>query len=291
MHPTYMPMQWLPYSLPKLTQTDMRTFAMLMLNGSIFFILLQYIKHKQSLFQIDTFLLILLLIFIPFIIIERDLMVITVEEGIAGYYLLIPVLIVLRKYHWASFMICICLLSRYSIIFWVPLYLFVIFIDQPKLALQQLIIICIGFFMMYILPFLMKDPSIFLAGYHHHISATLGEWERMNEQNIPYHLFDGQGFAFLFYQLRNVSALNKLLLLQRVQLAISIGFISLAGVYYYKIRRSVSKELFLISSLAIYMVLFYSFIQLPYKYLFIVPCGLLVSTLLSLQLLKSLETK
>ncbi len=287
MNPTYLPMQWFPYCPAVLLHIDIRTFSFILYAIAVFFVCFFYLKNAVftqnkivSLFLIGS------LLYIPVALIQNKLIYPTVEQGIASLYLLIPIFIAMKKYAWASFFICLCLLSRYSIIFWVPLYFIILYLHKPKLAFQQFAIIAVGVVAIYVLPFLSRDWSIFLKGYQYHSGAALGEWEHLNDNNQPCHLYDGQGFAFIFYALKNMALESRLQLLQKVHLIVSGGFILLSGIYYIKKRTTISKELFMISSLLIYIVLFYSFIQIPYKYLFIVPCTLIITSLMSIQMLR-----
>lgn len=286
MNPTYMPMQWLSYVPAMLMHIDIRIMASIFFSASALFVCYWFIqKSKLSFHPVWIGTLLLCLLVIPYAIQYHRIVFPTVEQGVAAFYLIIPCLIAMKKYHWASFMICICLLSRYSILLWVPLYLLVLYIHQPKLAIQQFIIITVGVVAIYVVPFMTTDPEIFMNGYRYHTGAAIGEWEHLNEQNVPYHLFDGQGLANLFYSLKQYSIETRLHLLQKIHLLISGGFILIALISYSKFRKKISMEHFMISTLMIYITLFYSFIQIPYKYLFIVPAVILIGGVMSIFML------
>lgn len=287
LQPTYMPLQWLPYCIAIKFNIDERLFAYTLF--SVSFLLLLFITIKSSLHQSQLLFSILgflvLLYPINCIVDLKYIITATLEQGIVAFYILIPICIGLKKYTWATLAIAICLLSRYSIVFWVPLYLLVLFTNNKKMALVHASIIFTAVMVLYVIPFLSKDTSIFIRGYQYHSFAALGEWKHLNENKQPTHLFDGQGLAFLFYNLKTFSLQAKLVLLQKFHLLICTLLISAMSLYYLKIKNSINKELFLIISLALYLLIFYSFIQIPYKYLFLLPvCNLVACYIAILQL-------
>lgn len=282
MHPTYMPMQWLPYSLPVYFHLDIRWFALLLFCLSIGIV---FWKLRNQI-TLNTTLLFLCLPLLLYLIVWNKEAVKTVEAGIVALYILIPVFIWKKQYLLTGILITLCLLSRFTIIYWVPFYLLVLFFKNKKLSVIQFLIMTLGLLALYIIPFLWQHPSIFREAMHHHSTATVGEWSLYNEYGLPYNVFSGQGLAFLFFKLNGVSLEHRIFLLQVTQFALCTFALGLMLVYYIK-RKSTTTfnlERFLIASFMVYLVLFYNFIQIPYQYLFLVPAGVLISGSICLML-------
>ena len=119
MHPTYMPMQWLPYCLPVYFHLDIRWFALLLFCLSIGIV---FWKLRNQI-TLNTTLLFLCLPLLLYLIVWNKEAVKTVESGIVALYILIPVFIWKKQYLLTGILITLCLLSRFTIIYWVPFYL------------------------------------------------------------------------------------------------------------------------------------------------------------------------
>jgi 1,4-dihydroxy-2-naphthoate octaprenyltransferase len=82
------------------------------------------------------------------------------------------------------------------------------------------------------------------------------------------------GMAGYFYKFGSGEVVDRLRLLQQTHLLLCLLItIGLAGLYYYhkQKERIQTPILFLIGGFKIYIGIFYSFIQIPYQYLFTVP--------------------
>lgn len=282
MPPTYMPMQWMPYCLAVSWHVDVRWFALWLCSVSILF----FVWKMRTLISRE-YALLLCLLPIPLALSIWNLDAIkTVEAGIAALYLLIPVFIWRKQYHAVGLLITLCLLSRFSILYWVPFYLLVMFVKEKRLAFLQLGMMVLGIIALYVLPFLLQHPTIFMDAMHYHTLASIGEWSHMNKEGLPCHLFNGQGLAFLFYMIQGYSLESRIFLVQTMQFATSMILLLSFFIYYVKRRNhpSFNLERFLILSYMLFLVLFYTFMQIPYKYLFLVPAMVLISGSVCLRL-------
>jgi hypothetical protein len=131
------------------------------------------------------------------------------------------------------------------------------------------------FLAVYGIPFLSQDPSIFLKAYAYHTGAAIGEWKVDSSCNNckPFHLNRGLGMAIFFYENQNSIAV-RLCVLQKVHLLLSLLSVGATALYLivhkYINKKNISTHLVL-WSLALYLTIFYHFIQIPYHYLFSVP--------------------
>jgi hypothetical protein len=272
--PTYFPLQWLPFSIAALLGFDYRYIALAVLFAGIVFYSIYFVKKEISLLKL---LFLLVLPFIVFFIIgigTPEIIGITIENLIAGYYLILSMSIFSKSNAIRALALVICLMSRYSLIFWVPLYLFIIFLaENRKNAIMIAIFTIVGIILIYG-PFLAKDPSIFLNGYAYHTHAALAEWNGKSwqpEGDKPYQIFRGIGFAAYFHDFANGSIAERLKTLQIYHLTISILIIVVLGFIFYRFKSKLDYKMYALAGLKVYLAFFYNFIQIPYIYLFIVP--------------------
>lgn len=273
MFPTYQPLQWLPFCIPNLFHFDYRWMSLAVWMGAI--LVYQNKLRKENLHPLALVIFCLL----PFIVVaayyQYQFMALayTVELLIAAYYLLLAFSIKSRSIWVIAGGIILCLFSRYSVVLWLPLYFFLLLFQwDKKKTLWAGGIVIAGFVLLYVLPFLTRDWEFFFKGYDYHSLAALGEWKHNNDAGKAFHLFQGIGFACYFYDFAAGTLVEKLKLAQKVHLIASLGSILLLGLWWYRsLRNKIPVRVFLLCSLKIYLVVFYSFIQIPYIYLMMVP--------------------
>lgn len=265
--PTYLPLQWLPYCIPDMMGIDFRVFATL-----IFALVCIYFFRRSTLSDsrgaVVAIFVILLIVFR-----QADIFGVTVEIMIAAYYLWMAFHLKSKSIWLRGSGLLLCLLSRYSIVLWVPLYIFLIWkMEGAKNALKISMVVMAGLALIYG-PFLVIDPDIYAKGYRYHHEAALGEWKGQYWQAIgekPHQLFQGLGMAAWIYEYASGSLENRLHVLQKIHVICSALACLMIGLLYLK-KRPVNEKLFILSSLQIYLTFFYHWIQIPYSYLFLVP--------------------
>ncbi|MBK8681396.1 MAG: hypothetical protein IPN31_05735 [Bacteroidetes bacterium] len=273
LYPTYLPLQWLPYSIAEIMHFDYRliSFFALMIALSVF--AFQIIKSQSPhAFKIFWILIpftayILLLLFN-----EYDFQF-SVESLIAAYYILLVLALMKRNIVFISAAIILCLLSRYSLVLWLPLLALVFYFENKKQLGKGLIIVISGVLIFYVIPFLLQDVSVFTNGFAYHTKAARAVWEAMDNApgDKPEKLFSGYGFAGYFYDTLHGTVESKFNTLRLTHFLFSMGSVILLGIFYLKKKATLQSVGFLIGSLQVYLVIFYTFIQIPYSYLFIVP--------------------
>lgn len=273
MAPTYLPLQWMPFIPAALLHFDYRwvSFFTFLINCITFLV---FIFNKNI--PIRSFVIISLLPFILFftLFIEDTAIVAhTIEIMIASFYLLMSLSIFSRSNALRASGLLLCLLSRYAIVLWVPLYILVLFFTESKRNTILISAICvIGVLVIYVLPFMSVDHAIFANGYAYHSKAALAEWDGQSWQQPgekPIQLFRGIGFACFFYDFLGGDLMTRLHILQRTHLVISLLTVAVLGFIYFKYKKQVNYKIYLLASLKIYLVIFYTFIQIPYNYLFV----------------------
>lgn len=270
--PTYEPFQWLPYIIAENMRLDYRLFGF----AFLLFVCILYFSYFRKKLSGTTISLMLALFFLPVLFIfyfQSSVYYNSLENLIVGYYLLLAFAIFTDSIFLIGVALMLCLLSRYSLILWLPLFLFVIFRSKSrKQAFLVFAIFSMGFLVFYFLPFLSKDATIFMKGYQYHSAAALAEWNAQSWQqpgDKPFQLFRGLGFAGFFYDQSSGTIEEKLYKYRIVHLALSSVTVLLLTALFYLKRKQLDWRIFSIASLKISLAVFYSFIQIPYDYLFL----------------------
>jgi hypothetical protein len=274
--PTYLPLQWLPYTITELAHKDYRWVPTLALWLAATWFFVRQIRTSGAGVPIWARLLLPvwpLVAWYTAIMDFNPMFKLTVEALIASYYLIVAVSIGGRRTVPLALSIAACMLSRYSIVFWVPLCLVTLYLSgQRRQAIGIAATLAVAFVVLYWLPFMRHDPQIFLKGYAYHSKAAVLEWQRdIDMLHSKFYLHNGLGFTswalrFLPGDLAHVVSTYRMLHL--VLCTLTIGGLL---VYYLRHRATVTLPVFLLFSFKIYLAVFYSFIQIPYKYLFLVP--------------------
>lgn len=269
---TYLPMQWSPFLLAEYGGFDFRwlTIAVWLLS----FVFLTYHSFKtNALWQHAVSLIIITISYIFITYYNTGIHIHTFELMIVGYYSFLLLAIQSNNAFFKGIIVAICLMSRYSLVLWLPVAVVVLWMNESRKHFFTITFTIIGFVLVvYVLPYLSKDWMIFYKGYKYYDASALGEWEHLNPAtNKPYHLFNGLGFAHFIYQNFPDWVMEaKIKLLQRIHLLASLFTSFLLIVIYLKNRAKIHYKLFLLASFKIYIAVFLFFIQVPYLYLMLV---------------------
>jgi len=277
--PTYLPLQWLPYVFAEWLHIDYRIIpAAALWLVCLYFFIKNKTKDPIAFTAIWQLLVPVYPLTVWLVLVKKYdpyVYATTVEALIAAYYLFAATQLVESKKTLLALGIALCLFSRYSIVFWVPLCMLIMWSNGQKKNVFIVLVTIAAFFMAcYWLPFLSKDPSIFIKGYQYHTVAALKEWTANSK-----YLNNGLGFTAWAYQYIGGSIEHRLSVYQNIHLIISIITIMVLALYYAKTKKKYTAQKFLLFSLKIYTCVFYAFIQIPYGYLYIVPV-ILSATLL-----------
>lgn len=273
--PTYLPMQWLPFTIAEILEFDYRWFAF-----GILALVIYYYFTKLSLSETPLKKSILLILS-PFIILfsfyftDEAVFKYSIETLIVGYYLLLSLSLFSNSKYFIGIALSLCILSRYSIILWIPLLVVVLFLIGKKKEIVSIsILLTVSFLAFYALPFLWEDPGIFLKGYEYHSNAAIGAWHPTPWQAAgepPSILYQGFGLGCFFYSFLDIELIDKLFAYRLIHLISSLLTVILLAIAFLKIKDKIDYRIFLLGSLKIYLVVFYNFIQIPFTYLFLVP--------------------
>lgn len=264
----YLPMHWLPFTIAEILHIDYRWITYGMWCIVSIWLCIRTTRIQSKTLRIIAPVLIYGSYYIMFsnanIIVEA-----TVELLISGYYMMLMISLNQNNGILQGVFFSCCLLSRYSVVLWIPLFCFVLYITQNKKQLYTaattaiIIVTCL-----YIIPFLSKDWGMLSNSYKGYDAAAYGEWRHMNKIGQPMHLFKGTGFAYYFYtRFTNLDIMSRIKLLQRTQLVCSLLTTILMGIWFWYKKEKINHKIFLLSSFKIYFAVFLFLIQVPYGYL------------------------
>ncbi|HLK98729.1 MAG TPA: hypothetical protein VK364_13240, partial [Hymenobacter sp.] len=269
----YLPAMWLPYVPADFFNQDYRwTAAFILLLGVVTYTW-RLGRLQPNLYEGVVKLLLPFIVFSSVLILDPGIFGKTVEMTVVGYYLLLIASLFSRSIVWRGLAIVLCLLSRFSILFWVPFYLLLVWKYEGRRTTLQLVgSIALGMLVLYVLPFMSHDWLYIFKSMSVYTIAALGEWENHhNALGQPIHLYQGLGFAAYFYEYVPGQIIDKLRFLQRTHLTASILVICVAALICLRRQPRLDYRYVAMIVLKVYLAVFYSFIQVPYSYLMLVP--------------------
>src|SRR5690606_33579679 len=124
-------------------------------------------------------------------------------------------------------------------------------------------------------PYFLIDPLLFKKGYDYYSQSSIGEWTIQSwqdaNQRYPYHMNNGLGFAHYIYEFVTGTLADKIAFYKNVHLYLCIITTSILGLYSWKYRTHYDFSVLAISTLKLYLSVFYSFVLIPYSYLYVLP--------------------
>ena len=267
MTPTYLPAQWLPYLPIEFTKIDPRVITFSIFALVFLFFALKITQNGVS-FLKGLFLL-AMPIFLISVTLDKDPHVwsITVEQLIMAYYLLLGISLTTASRGFQISAIVLCLMSRFSLIFWLPLYVFMLWTKEgTRPTIKFCAWIAAGCALIYG-PFLLHDPHIFSNAQAYYDLATVASWESSDKPDALYH-----GFAFSIYFFEaSANKAFQIALLKKYLFIITPSVSVLLGLIWWKFKDKLDFSLFALCTLKISLGVFYSLMTIPYSYLYVTP--------------------
>jgi hypothetical protein len=268
-YPGYLPMHWLPTVIPKASGADIRWgIAGVFIAG--IFVVWFWLKNK-------LISLVPLIVSMVVLVYMTPVLVSTAELMIAAYYLILCTGIIKKNRYLILIGIVSCLLSRYSLVLWLPAYLFLFWLNEEKKKSNQLFLgILVFIAVLFILPFFLQNPSAFLSSFKSYSqNVPLYEWSGQHWQapgDKPYQLFQGLGLTCFIYDYIAGSISYKINLAVTLQIVFSALAVLLPLLWYLRVnKKKMDYAFFGLLLLKFYFCFFYGFIAVPYSYLFITP--------------------
>lgn len=280
-YPVYMPLHWLPIGITDAFGLDARWIGVILLFPAMALVGQSLMKSNVGLVKQLVPILLVALPILVFFGFSTLGMAVSLETVIVAYYLVLVSGLIRRNLTMITIGIILIMLSRYTFIFWLPTLAYVLLnnIKFGKLALMVGMVL-LSIVLLYYLPFLTKDPSIFMKGLNYHRLAVLGEWNGYGDPPISYSMEDGLSFAGNIKnafkgQKEDLIFYNRAL---QASMLLLTMFVGLWG-YHTKLKDLHFLDLSL-GMLYVFVMIFFVFSPLTYSYYLMVPlvlAGVLVA--------------
>ena len=271
LEPGYLPATWFPFVIPEYFRFDYRWMSSAVLLLGIVAYLVVVVRLRRS--AAITFGLSALPLLFTYAVLRTDgqIFTITLEPLIAGYYLLLIAAVLLPSRPLVVAMLILCLLSRFSLLFWVPLYLGLLYTQESRrLVWATAGVVLAGVVALYVVPVLSNDWGLFMRVQNVYTDTALGEWKHLYNGQ-PMHLYNGIGLTNLVFHHGPADVLERLKLAKQIHLVAIISVVATTAVYYWRQRRPrTNYRVFAVIVLKLYLATFYALLQVPYSYLAVV---------------------
>lgn len=262
--PVYLPLMWLPIAPFEYIGIDVRWTTIIFFLLGIFFLLMILFPFKKNNALFIMMSLTSLFFLINYIVQKEKRVLSITEEGIIiGYYLFLGYALSTKKTILQAIAISLCLLSRFSLLLWIPVYIFYTYYFESKQKGKILVlIISIIVLLVFLIPFGFRQMDYFLTVVPYSYRKTYDIiWATRSVEIMNY-----LGFAKFF----DISQQKLLANIQIVTSVLSpVLFFSLFKIFYKKL--SLNNSFLGICSLKFSLVFFYNFLEIPFYYVFLVP--------------------
>ena len=254
--PIYLPAMWLPFTSALLFDFDLRWVTVCGIWLTVIVCVLPPWKKDWRPFVLVAALLILLAWFH----LEKQNNVIRLtEEGlIFFYYAILAVAIIISNPWFLGISVVLCLLSRYSLVGWIPFaMLYLVMTKQFDFLLKTFVSSLVVILTMLILPFGIK-PLLF---HLHFQNAYVAQVPRVWREN-PEYFYHSLGMA-RFFGANHISLLHSVLV---------AGTLLVPLIFLFVIRKKfLMQPNILLAGFQLSITFFYNFIDVSYLYLFYTP--------------------
>jgi hypothetical protein len=276
--PNYLPMQWLPYLPAEWLQIDYRLYGLIYYLIAFAGIIVFSIRKNVNLVEVVLRTVAPFFPVIMYAYYDLGTLTMSIEQVIVVYYAFLAMALFTKRWWVLAIAISFCLLSRFSFVYWLPfLIIFAFYQFHWKQAILMGMFVLLFALGVYVIPFMSKDPTIFMRGIQYYVDAAPYEWIQKGWQQAtepPYHLAKGLGFNIYFNDFWKGSLTAKIAACRHFQLAICLFIAMFSGYILIKKKNNLSAPFLALISLKMYMVFFYQFIQVPYIYLQWVTVGI-----------------
>lgn len=270
-YPNYFILRWIPFVIPEVLHIDYRFLPLI-----LFFSLIWIIRTKDKVAKFDVFYYITYLLpyFLLFLILmfQKDEFALSAELLIVFYYFIFIISLKNRKTYIVAFGISLCLLSRYTILYWLLFYFLFYAKEYGKIKFLKLVTLICLFFGMAMGPFFIFDfKASFLEGLKYYEESARGVWNVQYWQganDIPHHLGKGMNFSIFSYKAFYPN-INAAFYFQKY-LQLALLFLSIIAFAVIKVKKE-NHFFYLLISIKIYLLVFYQFFYAPFSYLLFLP--------------------
>jgi hypothetical protein len=253
--PIYLPAMWLPFTPAVLFHIDLRWISVLCL-AFVFAYSIALLSFKKITSYI---ILALAAILLAWILSEDDthgLISFSEEPVVIVYYFLLVLAIVSENIFFIGIMACLCMLSRYVLVGWIPAFFILLLLEKKKKQAFTFFAFGILFFLFgFLLPF-GTDAFVRLL----HLPGNYIEFSKRVWQDSPEAFTDYLGFAKFFVP-------GKIYLLHNILITLSFSLPLLFMIACHFLKERIKLSNIPLACLKTTIVVFYNFMDVPYLYL------------------------
>ena len=267
--PIYMPLHWLPAGLADPVNVDLRWigFGFFAIAAALYG---WFLSEQPG--SIVSRLIALVLPSLPLWAFIRwgnvDLLV-SYEIVIGAYYLLLATGLLSRKLWLITLGIIVCLLSRYTLLFWIPLFAVLLFLEKGlKKSVIMWATVAVCFLLIYFIPFYSKEPALLNKGLSYYMGATVAEWNGYGDPPVSWTHERGISFAPHMKAAFSGEMANRVARARTVHGIVMLLVFAAGWLAYLRWRQKVDLFTFSLIALDCFLVAYYFFAPLTYRYYF-----------------------
>lgn len=267
LQPIYMPLHWWPSGLAIPLHLDIRLigFGFLALAGGVYgWLLAGQARHW------GWRALALILPSLPlwgFIFRGPIDISVSYEIIVGAYYLILAAGLVTKRLEFVVLGIILCLLSRYTLIFWLPFFAILLFSAYGwKKSILAWSVVGASFLLLYVIPFYSRDPMMLNRGVTHYLNATVADWHGFGDPPVSYTQEYGISFAPHMKAIFPGDIAQRVSLARKVQVVLLLGTLLVCIWAYRRWRDKIDIFTFGLISLHVFLTVYYFFAPLTYRY-------------------------
>jgi hypothetical protein len=264
----YLPLMWMPFLIPDALNIDYRWVCFWSFGVGMLVYAYRLGALRPDLYEGAFKLLVPLLLVIYLVGADSHILGLSIESLVIGYYFVLVAGILSRSTALRATGLILCLLSRFALVLWVPLYLWLIYRHEGlKPALWLALLVLAGILGIYVIPFLSQDWTVFAQGQEYYTISAVGEWQNnLDEMGRPTHLYRGLGLAAFFHHYISGELIHRINALRTVHMVASAASVLVVAAWHWLHRRQLRIDYRYLALLAlkINLAIFYAFMQVPY---------------------------
>jgi hypothetical protein len=280
-YPVYMPLNWFPVGLAKLLHCDVRWIGVLFLAIAASIWGGYSFRAQQNVIVKIVVLLLPAIAMFTFLHWNSISISVSYEVLIAAYYLVLATGLAAKSLPLTVIGIITCILSRYTMVFWLPVFLYMLWLNTPKKT--SFIVwgsIVLSVLLLYAIPFYFKDPSILTRGLAYHNHCYIDAWNGLGNPEQSTAFDEGLNFSWFIREYTSGAMDHRVTIGRSIQLIIQL-LVILSGIFLYrKWKDRVNFYDFALLVLFVQMLLFfmlspqtYMYYYLPFMMVSAVLCG------------------
>ena len=261
---SYFPMMWIPFLPAELFSFDYRWTTLIFQFTALAVVLFPFFKQNRYIPVLPSLIAgISFFLFLNFFLVRNFHYWVLTEEGVVtAFYLVLGVLLLGQNYLLIGIAMTCCTLSRFGLLFWIPVYFGFVFFTQPRLEFWKLFFSYgLSMSVLFIFPFFIKEPSYFLNIPNVYNRMIDRFWTiNLIDEHRYYHV----GF-FKFFTAHSAPSMSIWAFVSSFMSPLLLLF----SFERFKDKFQLNMRYIAYSSLKISLMFFYGFLSMPFQYVFV----------------------